>query len=570
MNPQFSAFGLLFVTACAAQNSPGTVSRPVIPAVTPTSAPLASNTAVNRGIAPVTVALVVDQFAAWVAADRLARLPASGGFARLRREGTWYQDMRFAHAVTDTAPGHASLFSGKVPREHGIVANEVWIAGHVKAIVADDATHAVTSEGERPEFASSAKAITSDVVADRFKAQYPESRVYSFSLKDRGAIFGGGRHPDLTLWFDAKLGQFLSSTAFTERLPDWVLPALDSALLKQRLEQVWMPMAVNISFPGPSTSDDQPGEGDFAQYGAKFPHQPSHSSQPFAMFRANPDSDRMLLELGLLAIDNTPNDKPILLSISLSANDYIGHLFGPDSWEAKDELLRLDASLSWFFSELDRRRGSEHWALALSGDHGIVPLPEVSRMDAKAFHEAGTLSHRPSELTERILPVGLEKAAQVAAKKALGKGGWISTFVDPYLYLSDKARGLSADDGSKLRRAISEALANAPGVARVFDVLALPPSCPNIEDDSLDALVCRSSQPGRGGDFYIALKPGYFFDTGYVAGFGTSHGNAELADRAVPLLVRAPGKIEAGKVIDSPQSFELFSRELEMMLGCRR
>ena len=569
MQPRSTTASLLLATACAVQPAPSQPPSPLLSASASMVTVPSDSGAKSHVVAPLTVALVVDQLASWVARDRLEQLPATGGFARLRKEGTWYQDVRFAHAITDTAPGHASLYTGKVPREHGIVANELWIGGHIVAIVADDTTRAVTAEGERPEFSSSARAIGSEVVADRFKSQYPLSKVYALSLKDRGALFAGGRHADLSLWYDAKLGQFLSSTAFTHKLPDWVVPSIGQEAIKSRLAQIWMPLQPIAGYPGPYTTDDQPGEGNYALYGAKFPHQPSHSSQPFAMFRANPESDKMLLELALLAIENSPSDSPTLLAISLSANDYIGHLFGPDSWEAKDELLRLDTSLGWFFGELDRRRGPEHWNAVLSADHGIMPLPEVSRVEAKRFHEAGTQGSRPRELTERILPAIIEKAAHTAAKKAAGKGNWIAAFVDPYLYLSDDARRLSQDKNVKLRAAVTEALARIPGVAQLFDTTLSPANCPGLDDDSLDALVCRSIQPGRGGDYYVALKPGYFFDTGYAPGFGTSHGNAELSDRSVPLLARAPGKVEPGKTESQPQSFELFARELETLLNLR-
>jgi len=51
---------------------------------------------------------VVDQLAAWVLRDRIDKLPANGGFARLRREGKYFPEMAFAHAATETAPGHAA------------------------------------------------------------------------------------------------------------------------------------------------------------------------------------------------------------------------------------------------------------------------------------------------------------------------------------------------------------------------------------------------------------------------------------------------------------------------------
>src|SRR5947199_298361 len=71
----------------------------------------------------VVVTLVVDQLAAWIAAQRWPLLPPEGGFARLRREGTYAKEMRYAHAATDTAPGHAALYTGNTPRGSGIFGN---------------------------------------------------------------------------------------------------------------------------------------------------------------------------------------------------------------------------------------------------------------------------------------------------------------------------------------------------------------------------------------------------------------------------------------------------------------
>src|SRR5262249_6972482 len=75
--------------------------------------------------APFAIAFVVDQLSAWVAEERFPLLPETGGFARLRREGTWAKTMRLPYSVTDTAPGHASLHTGRVPAESGIFGNEL-------------------------------------------------------------------------------------------------------------------------------------------------------------------------------------------------------------------------------------------------------------------------------------------------------------------------------------------------------------------------------------------------------------------------------------------------------------
>jgi hypothetical protein len=522
----------------------------------------------HRDSGPITVAIVVDQLASWVANERLPLLPKHGGFARLMREGTWYRDVRFAHAITETAPGHASLFSGKVPREHGIVANEVMKSGRASAILLDSGTKLVGFEGIRADAGSSAAPLLGDVVADRFKARTPQGMVYSFSVKDRGAIFGGGHHPDLTLWFDVSSGGFVSSTAFTDKLPIWLDSIASTSAITTRIAQPWTlqePRWVAHCI----TKDDQAGEGDFGNYGVGFPHRVNDANKPFAAYRINPDSDKLLLEMGLLALDHAPRGAPIFLALSLSANDYIGHIFGPDSWEAWDELQRLDTSLAWFFSELDRRRGPEQWSVVLSADHGVALLPEVSRAFAKQSESIQTPVSRPNGVTERILSSDLEKVARQAATKALGTGIWIAGVVDPYLYWSEDAKRLTVPLRHRLERAVAEGLLEQSSIAKLFDTATTPSPCPSGDDDSMDSLVCLSIHPGRGGDYFIALKQGYFFDTGYVPGAGTSHGNAALYDRSVPLLERSAGQVQAGKVIDSPQSFSLFSSELERLMGSR-
>jgi len=524
-----------------------------------------------RALVPVVVAMVVDQLAAWVANERFPKLSTQGGFARLVREGTWYRDVRFAHAITETAPGHASLFSGRTPSEHGIVANEVLTSGRPAAILLDPNTKLVDTAGIRADVGSSMAMLAGDVVADRFKERNPNGTVVALSIKDRGAIFGGGHHPDLTLWYDSITGAFVSSTAFTNELPAWLAPLVTPDTVTARIAQSWAlqdPAKPTFSL----TQDDQAGEGDFANLGRVFPHSNKGSTKPFAAYRINPDSDRILLELALSALDHVVKNGPILLAISLSANDYIGHIFGPDSWEAWDELQRLDAALAWFFGELDRKRGAEHWSAILSADHGVAPLPEVSRALAKESHHEPhkpLSGSRPELITERVLVSEVEKTSMAMAKQALGKGDWIAAVVDPYVYLSQAAKLLPGPRRNQLMRNLETSLHKKFGVAKLYDTAAMPSPCPSRESESLDTLACNSIHPGHGGDFFIALRPGYFFDTGYVSGAGTSHGNAGIYDRAVPILVRNPGHIPAGKVVDAPQSFTLYASEIEKLSGLR-
>ncbi len=98
---------------------------------------------------PFLVVIIVDQLAGWVADERWPALPVEGGFARLRREGLTVRDMRYGHAVTETAPGHAALFTGATPRVTGIFGNEVVPAPGADpvSILTDAASQLVVAAG---------------------------------------------------------------------------------------------------------------------------------------------------------------------------------------------------------------------------------------------------------------------------------------------------------------------------------------------------------------------------------------------------------------------------------------
>ena len=86
----------------------------------------------------------------------------------------------------------------------------------------------------------------------------------------------------------------------------------------------------------------------------------------------------------------------------------------------------------------------------------------------------------------------------------------------------------------------------AATIAAVIDIRTAPETCPPPADESLPALTCRSVRRDQAGDFYLVPAPGTFFDPDLAVGRGTNHGSPYLYDRAVPLVVRAPGRVPAG------------------------
>src|SRR5688572_28112129 len=78
----------------------------------------------RSGTGRLAVVLVVDQLRA-DQPQAFDRPGQAGGFARFFQGGVVYDSARFQHAFTLTAPGHATIFTGAHPSQHGIVAN-LW------------------------------------------------------------------------------------------------------------------------------------------------------------------------------------------------------------------------------------------------------------------------------------------------------------------------------------------------------------------------------------------------------------------------------------------------------------
>lgn len=516
---------------------------------------------------PVVVALVIDQLADWIADERWPTLPPTGGFARLTREGT-RATLLYRHAVDDTAPGHAALFTGAVPRDSGIFANEVIdekLRTKVSSLV-DDKTRIVASDGPRDLPSSSLALLRVPTLADELRRQRPRATIVSLSLKDRAALFGGGRAPTAALWFDAGLGRFVTSTAVARDFPAWALPVVGPDFLRALMPRVWTPLDEKFVAAHALTPDAQPGEGALDGWTDHFPHALGAAVDPARAFRATPFADETLLALALAAVDARDPAQPMLLAVSLSANDYVGHVFGPDSWEAWDELERLDAALGRFFAALDEKLGADGWAIVLSGDHGVVTLPEAGeRARPWCEKKAPDPWARPCGALGRILPDELAESLRAAARRALGDGDWIAGIADPYVYVTDAARALDRERRGKLDDAIADAARAWPGVAKVYDARRPPARC--RDGDDVDTLVCRALVVGAPGEIYLLTKPGWFFDPDYVVGKGTSHGSPYRYDRAVPLVARAPGRVSPGRRLAATVTPAAFAATAARLLG---
>src|SRR5204863_146686 len=68
-----------------------------------------------------------------------------------------------------------------------------------------------------------------------------------------------------------------------------------------------------------------------------------------------------------------------VLTVSYSANDYVGHRYGPDSSEVHDMAVRVDKLVGALLQAAEARAGAGNVLAVLTADHGVAPLPVENR-----------------------------------------------------------------------------------------------------------------------------------------------------------------------------------------------
>jgi predicted AlkP superfamily pyrophosphatase or phosphodiesterase len=328
------------------------------------------------------VFLTVDQ----LREDMLDRYRADlhAGYARLMNGGAFFVNGFQDHAVTETAPGHASTMSGRFPRSTGITSNLVGVI--------DPAYRLLT--GLPVETGASPMRFNGTTLFDWLHARDARSRALSVSKKDRAAILPIGRAKQDVYWFSAN-GNFTTSNYYRDTLPAWVQQFNARNIARGYAGRAWMLSRDTSAYAEPDSVPFENRGHDFV-----FPHFfPEDSGQAAQYVPATPtmDSITALFALdGLQRLGLGSGPQTDLLAVSFSATDYVGHGYGPDSREAHENEIRLDQTIGWFLDSLYKVRDSSTILIALTGDHGASPIPELARQRGEATgDEAMRVDLRP-------------------------------------------------------------------------------------------------------------------------------------------------------------------------------
>lgn len=348
------------------------------------------------------IILVIDQFRG----DYLDRyrdsLVEPNGFNLFLKRGVYYNDCMYDYANTKTAPGHATIGTGAYTDGHSIGSNEWWDLSRNKdrviSSVEDERYRLVGTFDDLPvgpagsippqaaRIGSSPRNLLATTIGDEVRlATHGESKLFGISLKDRASILPSGQSANAAYWIDNATGRFVTSTYYMPQLPAWAT-------------------AFNKG-PRPAQAVKEAGLDSTTQF--------------YALVGRTPAANAYELDFAQALIDNEKlgqGKTTDVLTVSLSANDILGHQLGPDSDYEKEMVVGLDHDISAFFTAVDKKIGLANVVVAFTADHGISPIPNESaklgisssKLDLEQFsiqmNAALNAKFSPSAKTKYLMP----------------------------------------------------------------------------------------------------------------------------------------------------------------------
>ena len=478
------------------------------------------------------VGIVVDQ----MRYDYLTRFYnryGEEGFKRILKEGFNCENAHFNYIPTQTAVGHASIYTGATGSTHGIIAN-YWYDKFLKEWVycVDDFNYEAVGTDEVNEQKSPYRLLTTTVTDELRLAQNMNGKTIAIGLKDRSAVLPGGHTSNGSYWFVGKEeGKFVTSSFYMDELPKWVNDFNKNGLVDGYMKKKWETL-YPIKTYTESIADDNIYEGLFVgEEKPVFPHdlkKLAKDNAHFDLIKSSPFGNTLLIEFAKAAIKNEKlgqGDFTDFLAISFSSPDYIGHQYGVDSKEIQDTYLRLDQDLADLLDYLDKKIGTDNYTLFLTADHAAVPVPAYlkSKKIPAGYFESGALRGYIDEL----------------AVADYGTADIIENVSNYQIFLDRKKLKELKLDAALVADKLAEGLINYDGIHKVV-------TAKTLQETEFNKGILNYLQNGYNqklsGDVLMIPDPA----TTSYGETGSTHGSGYSYDTHVPIMFFGKG-IEKGR-----------------------
>src|SRR5574344_91212 len=305
-------------------------------------------------------------------------LYGEGGFKLLMEKGQVYSNVQYQHAPVDRASAIASIVTGTVPYNHGIIAEE-WMNRqelHTNYCVDDRKWKGVNTND-----ASSPKNLLVSTIGDELKvATKGKALIYSVAPYREVAILAAGHAADWATWIDSQNGQWAGTTYYGDT-PAWFKFLSNNTLSEKISTASWKPIndAIGNDNYDPATSQKAfvhkfAGDGRFRLF-----------KQSGLVNEEVTKAARACLENGKAGMDEVTD----FLSVCYYAGDYYAENQSENTTELQDTYVRLDDELANLLKKIDQLVGLDRTLIYITStgyDENNASLSESYRIPTGEFN----------------------------------------------------------------------------------------------------------------------------------------------------------------------------------------
>ena len=441
-----------------------------------------------------------------------------GGIRKLMNEGAVFLDARYNFMQTITPATLATLTTGADPSMHGVVATQ-WIdytTNNTVKLIDDPAAVGLDSDEGKGKYSNIN--ITTPTLGDRLSEESPESKVVTIAASPLSAVVMGGEHSDV-YWLDETRGNWVSSTAYMQELPQWVKDYNDLRIAKQYLDYVWepiMPLAEYVN-TGYLVIDECKNEKRMHRIEDMGYQRQEDLTIDYPWILYTPAGNSLVTEFAKQAVIGMgigTDDKVDLVNICYDAPRIAGEYFGPESVEVEDMFYRLDRDIAGLIEFMEGITGKGNVVFVLTSDHGSSDSFDAGRGQRQRFNTSQF----------KVIVNGFMNAQY-------GMGDWVVDYCDRQLYLNRNQIYMSNLSLEEVQNRVAAFVLQFRGVSHVLTSTAMSNS---FFSGSYAEKMQNSFYPRRSGDLTINLMPGWIEE---IPGKRAGSGSMYEYDTHVPLVI---------------------------------
>ena len=473
------------------------------------------------------IGIVIDQMR-YDYLTRFADRYGKDGFNRILKNGFSLENAHYNMIPTYTAVGHASIYAGTSPNNHGIISNNWYDKVLKKSIYCVDDANYKTIGNEGIVGQKSPHRLYTTTVADQLQlAQNMQGKTIGIAIKDRSAILPVGHTANAAYWYDAgNKNQWITSSFYMEELPDWVKAFNSNNKADAYLNETWETL-YDINTYTQSRADNNIYENNLnGQEKPVFPKDLKklrEQNDNFSLIKTIPAGNTYTVDFAKAVIKGEQLGKSEFtdfLAVGFSSTDYIGHRYGVASVETEDTYLRLDKDLAHFFNFLDTEVGKENYTLFLTADHAAVHVPSYLQSLKIPAHYLSTKK--------------LKKFLSDITQKYFNSKELIENISNYQIFLNqEKIEALGFNKNTVAQRLADEVLS--------FDKIYKAVTARTLQTTNFTEGIMHALQQGYNpkfsGDILMIPYPA----TLNYSRKGTSHGSGYSYDTHVPLIFYGNG-----------------------------